>query len=130
MIGVIVGGVVQWQIGRRRNDLRPGTRLVPVWAESRQVQTDLPTVLPAIPTAAAQVDPDPGRHDQLEQIKGIGPVFAGHLNAAGVVTFADLAELTPERVAEIVSTKESGHLIEPVEWIAQARQLAGTEATL
>ena len=62
--------------------------------------------------------------DNLKRIKGIGPVFEARLNQAGIWTFADLAELTPEQIREIVSSGRAKNMIEPEEWIAQARQLA------
>lgn len=63
--------------------------------------------------------------DDLKKIKGIGQVFAGRLNQAGIWTFADLANADPEKVREIVSSGRVENMIDPEEWIAQARQLAG-----
>lgn len=62
--------------------------------------------------------------DNLEAINGIGPVYANRLRAAGVSTFAQLAELTPERIREIIGAARSGHMTEPEKWIVEARQLA------
>ena len=63
--------------------------------------------------------------DDLKKIKGIGEVFAGRLNEAGIWTFADLAKADPEEIREIVSSGRVENMIDPEEWIAQARQLAG-----
>lgn len=60
--------------------------------------------------------------DDLEIINGIGPVYAGRLRTAGVETFAQLAELTPERIQEMIGAVRSGHMIEAEKWIAEARQ--------
>lgn len=61
--------------------------------------------------------------DKLENIKGIGPVIAGKLNAAGIFTFAQLADLTPARFDEIVGGVIKGMAnIEAL--ITQAKQLA------
>ncbi len=60
--------------------------------------------------------------DQLEAIKGIGRVFAQKLNAAGIYTFADLAAQTPERLREIIGTARAGSMVQPADWIQQARQ--------
>lgn len=65
--------------------------------------------------------------DRLEEINGIGPVFARRLNEAGIYTFAELAELTPERVHEIVHTEE-WQKIDPEAWIAGARKRAQVPA--
>lgn len=60
--------------------------------------------------------------DQLEAIKGIGRVFAQKLNAAGIYTFADLAAQTPERLREIIGTARAASMVQPADWIQQARQ--------
>ena len=62
--------------------------------------------------------------DDLEAINGIGPVYAGRLQTAGIETFAQLAELTPDRIQEIIGSIRSGHMIEAEKWIAEARQFA------
>lgn len=61
--------------------------------------------------------------EQLTDIKGIGPVFAHRLHKAGIHSFADLAQLTPERIIEIISVGSLPN-INPDNWLAQARQLA------
>lgn len=61
--------------------------------------------------------------DKLEAIKGIGPVFARRLKAAGIQTFQDLAETPPEKLREIVSA-QPWQAVEADEWIAQARALS------
>lgn len=66
--------------------------------------------------------------DPLEKINGIGPVFARKLNAAQVNTFADLANLTPQRIYEIIQP-QSWQKIEPADWIVQAKTLAQPPAT-
>lgn len=60
--------------------------------------------------------------DDLTEIDGIGPVFAGRLNEAGVNSFAELATLTPEQVRDI--THLIGREGEAAEWIGQAERLA------
>lgn len=63
------------------------------------------------------------RNDQLEMINGVGPAFAQRLHTAGVHTFAQLSELSPERLLEIIHP-EPWQAVDPGSWIAQARQLA------
>ncbi|RMG89232.1 MAG: helix-hairpin-helix domain-containing protein [Chloroflexi bacterium] len=53
-------------------------------------------IVPAEPTETA-VSPE-----NLQQVKGIGPVFAQRLQAAGVQTIAGLADLSPERLATLL----------------------------
>ena len=62
--------------------------------------------------------------DLLEDIVGIGEVFAGRLRAAGIGSFAELAASSPERIRQIVGRRAplSG---EPISsWITQADDLA------
>lgn len=56
--------------------------------------------------------------DRLVQIKGIGPVFASRLNDAGVYTFSDLANTSPDKLREIVSSDVNAE-----DWINQAKVL-------
>ena len=64
-----------------------------------------------------------GKRDDLQQIKGIGKVYAARLNAAGIHTFADVARQSPERLAEIVALK-AWQAADPINWINQADELA------
>jgi len=62
---------------------------------------------------------------QLQIIKGVGPATERKLKAAGIVTVADLAEETPERLREILNLKPTSRM-KPEAWIAEAQQLAPT----
>ncbi len=75
---------------------------------------------PAQP-APVQQKPEP---DRLERIKGIGPIFAQLLNAAGVTTFAQLAAQTPEQVHQFITDEENSHMADVESWIVQAQQFA------
>ena len=54
-------------------------------------------------------------------IDGIGPTFASRLVDAGITTFAQLAELTPEQAREITRVTVQS---DPADWIAEAKALA------
>lgn len=71
--------------------------------------------------------PTPAVPDDLEVINGIGPVYAGRLQSAGIQTLVQLAELSPDQVREIIGPLRSGHMIEPEKWIAEARQLTSVD---
>ncbi|UCG24202.1 MAG: hypothetical protein JSW55_19120 [Chloroflexota bacterium] len=60
--------------------------------------------------------------EALEEINGIGPVFANRLNDAGIYTYAALASCTPEELQEITGVTRW----DPADWIAEAKILAGT----
>ena len=76
------------------------------------------------PAAAAPLFTAPaGDADDLEVIKGIGPVAAGQLKEQGLTTFAQIAALTDEDVARIDANMPfSAEQIR--DWQEQARELA------
>jgi large subunit ribosomal protein L21 len=67
-------------------------------------------------------EPNAAPADDLTQINGIGPAFASRLNEAGITTFADLANQSPEEVRE--AARIAGGQADPEEWIAEAGTLA------
>ena len=121
--GLIIGWVIEWIIdwrfwrsehhgsvdeeSRLRRELE-GARL-----EINRLQSQLTAPAATSPLAA----------DQLQDIHGIGQVFAKRLNDAGIFTFAQLAELSPERLREIIQPQEWQSL-DFAAWLAQARTLA------
>ena len=62
--------------------------------------------------------------ERLERIEGIGPKVAGLLNAAGIRTFAQLAEADVEQLRKILKENRL-NFINPSTWAEQARLAAG-----
>jgi len=62
--------------------------------------------------------------DKLTEINGIGPVIEGKLQGLDITSFAQIAELTPERIAEIDEQLNFKGRIDREEWVAQAKKLA------
>ncbi len=60
--------------------------------------------------------------DNLTKIEGIGPKIAETLTAAGVVTFADVAASTPEKISEIIAGVRGSHVTDT--WPKQAQMAA------
>lgn len=65
--------------------------------------------------------------DRLEEIKGIGPVYADLLHKGGITTFAQLAQQTPETLQEIVAVQETSRMVNVRSWITQAQALANEQ---
>lgn len=81
---------------------------------------------PVFPTTALLTDKD-GR-DNLQAIKGIGPVFSKRLNEAGIHTFEQLAQLTPKDMEEILGTLFKRFFSNDNTILAQAREIAEQKA--
>ena len=60
--------------------------------------------------------------DDLSVIRGIGIAIQNRLYAAGIKSYAQLAQASPERVRRILGKLASGAAIE--DWIAQAAELS------
>jgi len=61
--------------------------------------------------------------DDLSLLSGVGPVLVKKLNEAGITTFRQIAELTPEAAGELDEKLNLRGRIEREEWIEQAREL-------
>ncbi len=89
------------------------------------IAAEVPEVSAGLPQAAIEaVAPQPAAADDLTQIRGIGPVYARKLNAAGITTFAGLAALDETRLSEIIQAP-AWRRANYGDWIAQARLAAG-----
>lgn len=84
------------------------------------------------PVEAKDLAPEasaPAQPDNLEIIEGIGPKFASVLQAAGITTFARLAETSEERIRQILE-EASPNLLRIARtgtWSEQARMAANGE---
>ena len=70
--------------------------------------------------AATQAD---APADDLSLISGVGPVLVKKLNEAGYTTFKQIAEMTPEQIAELDAQLNFKGRIERDQWVAQAKEL-------
>jgi predicted flap endonuclease-1-like 5' DNA nuclease len=79
----------------------------------------------ATPAATKPAPAAPREADDLKDIVGIGPVLERQLHAAGIVTFRDLARLTPDGVLELAEKLEHvfGDRITRERWVEQAADL-------
>ena len=84
----------------------------------------------AAPKKAAKPAPAKGEKkadkeggDDLSLLSGVGPVLVKKLNEAGITTFRQIAELTPEQAKELDEKLNLRGRIEREEWIEQAKEL-------
>jgi len=73
----------------------------------------------APPSPVAEAAPD-----DLTSIRGIGPGMRGRLNQAGIHTFAQIAQSTPEELRELLG--DAGRLAKVEMWIEQAHDMVGS----
>lgn len=78
---------------------------------------------------APQQHAAPPNADDLKLIHGIGPGIAQRLYDAGILSFAQLAELSPDEIAARIGGVAglSGKSVAAQNWVEQARALAGEE---
>ncbi len=137
IIGLIIGWVVEWIIDwlfwRRRNAASDAeiSRMQREFQDSdatiKQLQdrlADSDATISALRQQLAELSAKvSNKKDRLEMVKGIGAVFAKKLNDAGITTFEQLAQQSPERIREIIQPQE-WQKVEPEAWIAQAKSFA------
>jgi hypothetical protein len=71
----------------------------------------------------------PPQADDFRLINGIGPGVAQRLYSAGILTFAQLAELSPEEITPLITdlASLSAERIVKQDWSGQARELAAKQ---
>ena len=86
-------------------------------AEAPVVETP---VIEEKPVAEAEI-----KGDDLKKLEGIGPKLAEILNEAGIVTYADLAGSSVDKLKEILEAAGSRYASkDPAPWIEEAKSLA------
>ncbi|HEY3474193.1 MAG TPA: helix-hairpin-helix domain-containing protein [Anaerolineales bacterium] len=88
-------------------------------AISTRRQQSAPQALPV----EAPAQPPASEKDDLKVIRGIGPAIERKLNNAGIHTFAELSQMSPEQLEGILG-KMVKRLQDEDDLIAQARELA------
>lgn len=99
-----------------------------IWRQKREVAPEPIVVSSYVPRPAetrkgGARERRPPISEPLEEIKGIGPVFANRLNEAGIYSFAQLAAASPDEIQQITGVNRW----DPADWIAEAKKLANAE---
>ena len=99
-----------------------------IWRQKRVVTPEPLIVSETRPARPAQFEV-PGESEQrplvseaLEEINGVGPVFANRLNDAGIYTFAELSVTSAADIQKITGVTRW----DPADWIAEAKKLAAS----
>jgi predicted flap endonuclease-1-like 5' DNA nuclease len=122
----ILGLLAGWWLSRQNIDWQGVAKLVEEWAT---LPASEPAGIPAVKAPSAAARPaaealDGGEPDVLTEIKGIGPTFEHALRQAGITTFAQLAALDADALAEKLDGRVTGERIRRENWIAQAQERA------
>ena len=124
VLGVLIGWLVEWVIDwfywRGRMDNAAG--------ENNNLKERIAALEEEIDRRSASVDitaiTDKKGNDNLQAIKGIGPVFAKRLNEAGVYTFEHVSRLTLKEMEEILGTLFQRFFSKENIILAQAKEFA------
>ncbi len=79
------------------------------------------------PVAEAAADEDEKEPDDLTRIEGIGPKYSDALIEAGVITFAQIADMTQAQFEEIASEAGMRRAASMETWAEQAKLAAANE---
>ena len=120
----IYGGNEIEDIRNENASLKEYIRTLESQLQSKPVQAPPIKVSPA-QTTSAQPAPVPteDKKDDLQAIRGIGPVIEKKLNNSGIQTYEALARLSPQELENILGNTR--RLVQEAELIKQAKKLAG-----
>lgn len=97
---------------------KPAKKAAPKKAAAPKAEAaaaEAPKAAPATKTAAG---------DDLKKITGVGPALEKKLNAAGIMTFAQIASLTQPQIAELEEQLSLTGRFAKDGWVAQAAEFA------
>jgi len=124
VLGLLIGWLVEWII----DWFYWRGRVHSIANENANLKERIISLEDAInkrpPSAEISHLTDQEGNDNLQAIKGIGPVFSRRLKEAGVYTFEQLSQLTPKKMEEILGTLFKRFFSEDNTIIAQAREFA------
>ncbi len=99
-----------------------GTTVEPATAEPETHRPTAAEVAPEPTEDSASGAPEDEPLDDLTAIRGIGAATQKRLNAAGIKSYAQLADADPEDVRAALNEQQQNTKVE--RWISQARELA------
>ncbi len=131
VLGLLIGWLVEWIIdwfywrGRMRPVAEENARLAQDNADLQQRIASLETkVSRKSQLAKTRPTSDKAGKDNLQAIKGVGPVISKRLNVAGIYTFKELSQLTANELEEIMGSLAKRFFPKQESILTQARELA------
>ena len=121
---VVIGGLVKWKMNQRQQAQEVNTSTTPYIPVQEETAPEPQTIVKTTQPDTETATPTPAK---FTTINGIGATYAKRLQAAGIITFADLAQLDAEAVQNIVSPKQPGRAKNAQAWIDEAQKLAESD---
>ena len=125
IIGWVVEWIIDWQFWRSEADETLDAERQ-LREELRQAQDEIAALQQQMAQESQPLSDDSANDhaddpaDDLDEIDGIGPVFAHRLRQAGIVTFADLAVVTPDALRSAIGA-EDWQSANTEAWVAEAQ---------
>lgn len=138
VLGLLLGWLVEWVIdwfywrGRMRPIVEENARLIKKNEELTKDNEDLKERLAYIEAKVSRKSQlsktrptsDRAGKDNLQAIRGVGPVIAKRLNEAGVYTFEELSRLSPDELQEIMGPLSKRFFPKQESILTQAKEFA------
>jgi len=142
VLGLLIGWLVEWVIdwfywrGRIRPLAEENANLESENAKLKIENADLKERITVIETKISKRSQlsktkpirDRAGRDNLQAIRGVGPVISKRLNEAGIYTFEEMAQLTSEELEEILGALIKKFFPGEDKMIAQAKEFAEQKA--
>ena len=135
VLGLLIGWLVEWVIdwlywrGRMRLVAEENGRLTRDNAHLQERIASLETkVGRKSQLAKTRPTSDRAGKDNLQAIKGVGPVISKRLNEAGVYTFEELSQLNSDELQEIMGPLSKRFFPKQESILTQAKDLAEQKA--
>lgn len=135
VLGLLIGWCIEWAIdwfywrGQMRPVAKENARLAQDNADLKERIASLETkVGRKSQLAKTRPTSDRAGKDNLQAIKGVGPVISKRLNEAGIYTFEELSQLNANELEEIMGPLAKRFFPKQERILTQAKDLAEQKA--
>ena len=122
--------VLEILTGGKKPSVKPAAKKAakPAARKTEKPKAEKKAEKPKAEAPAAAANKNAKGEDDLSLLSGVGPVLEKKLREAGITTFRQIAELTPEAAKELDEKLKLRGRIEREEWIEQAKELMAGKA--